>query len=364
MKPQQEIKILREPLGAFALVVVFSLPLHIAYADNCIPPTPPVCYSTVSSQEPVGDLPDGSIVIQTSQTQVQTNCAGTQQEIDYEVQETSYNVCEEINAIPQEEANPNNVSDALGSSTTDNLNCMTLGAWYVYDESSKTCVDTEASELNHICISGYGTNSYFDQMAQKCECESGFSLNLDAAGNKLTCEAPSVSNVSSLTCPTNASLGGDQLCRCDAGFGAGSGIDSNKCIPRDQALSESCATLYGPQTYYNQEINKCECNAGYVFDNGSNDQNNRCVPQESSNQKTSGPTPFTSTSSTTTLKTPVEVSTQAFATSDAEEVAGSSMQNVIYVQSSTSASVSVTAPKQMPWYDWLNPVNWFSWLRS
>jgi hypothetical protein len=148
MKTQQEFKILSESLCAFTLIIVFSLPLHIAYADSCIPPTPRVCYSTVSSQEPVGELPDGSIVVQTSQTQVQTSCAGTQQEIDYEVQETSYNVCEEINATTQEEANPDNVSEVLGSSTADNLNCMKLGAWYVYNESSKTCVDTETSESN------------------------------------------------------------------------------------------------------------------------------------------------------------------------------------------------------------------------
>jgi hypothetical protein len=269
----------------------------------------------------------------------------------------------EINAIPQEASSPSNVSELLGSSTANNLNCMKLGAWYVYDENSKTCIDTQASELNPTCSSYYGTNSYYNESDQKCECKSGFSLNPDATGTKLACEAPSVTNVS-LTCPANASLGGEQLCRCDAGFGAGSGIDSNKCIPRDRALSESCATLYGPQTYYNQEINKCECNAGYVFDNGSNDENNQCVPQESSNQKESERASFTTTSSTATLQRPVQLSPQLFATSDADEVAATSMQNVIYVQSSTSASATVTATKQMHSYDWLNPVNWFSWLRS
>jgi hypothetical protein len=364
MNTKQKIKILSDSLSIFTLVIVFLLPLHIVHADTCVPPTPPTCYSTQTSQEPVGQLPDGSIVIQTSQQPVEVNCKGTQKEIDYEVQLDSYNVCQEINAIHQEASSPSNVSELLGSSSADNLDCMKMGAWYAYDENSKTCIDTQTSELNPTCNSYYGTNSYYNESDQKCECKSGFSLNLDAAGTKLTCEAPSVSNVSSLTCPANASLGGDQLCRCDAGFGVGSGIDSNKCIPRDRALSESCATLYGPQTYYNQTIEKCECNAGYVFDNGSNDQTNRCVPQDGPDQKESGPTPFTSTSTTTTLKTPVHVSPQVFATSDAEEVAATSMQNVIYVQSSTSASVPVTAAKQMRWYDWLNPLNWFSWLRS
>ena len=250
----------------FASIILFSVSIRIVHADVCIPPTPPTCYSTQTSQEPVGELPDGSIVIQTSQQPVEVNCEGTQNEIDYEVQLESYNGCQQINAIPQDASSPNNMSELLGSSTVNNLNCMKLGVWYVYDQNSKTCIDTQTSELNPICNSYYGTNSYYNEADQKCGCKSGFSLNLDVTGNKLSCEAPSTaSNATSLTCPTNATLGSDQLCRCNAGYGLGSGNDSGKCIPRDQALSESCADLYGSQTYYNPALDKCECDTGYVF---------------------------------------------------------------------------------------------------
>ena len=176
------------------------------------------------------------------------------------------------------------------------------------------------------------------------------------------------SSATSSSCPLNSSVNASGSCTCNAGLYTGLGDDANKCIPRDQVMQEMGVSLYGPQTHYNTTTTNYECNAGYIFENGSDSKNNKCILLSDWNAKNK-----TADNTTTSSTTPVAPKKQIQISNT--KILGliknsSALPAAITTQSiasstSTTTSAGVETRKttnQKHWYEWLNPINWFSWL--
>ena len=103
-------KIITLSLVLFIFNIMFVF--HIAHAEQCVRPTPPVCYeNNLSSQITGEDV--AYYYIQTTSNLTQTSCSG-QEKIDYEAKMISYNVCLQVNAS-EEQRNTNNTSSQSNS---------------------------------------------------------------------------------------------------------------------------------------------------------------------------------------------------------------------------------------------------------
>lgn len=244
--------------------------------------------------------------------------------------------------------------------------CQTTnGATSIFDYGTNSCTGSPILPPTpwQKCSSKYGFNSYVsDLSAGTCACNRGYSMQTASNGSTQCLVIPpqspavqfssapseatgntSASASSSLSCPPNSSLGTDNFCHCNKGFGG----KDNKCVPWNEAMQAEGVKLYGPETHYNAATTNYECNSGYVF-SSSDPQNTRCIPQEA-----------------TSKKNPTIPSSQ-----DARIKAIMAKYNYTPLSKDSSASTSdhettntiAPSPVRKHWYQWLNPINWFSWL--
>ncbi len=169
------------------------------------------------------------------------------------------------------------------------------------------------------------------------------------------------------TCPINSSLNATGSCTCNAGLYTGLGDDANKCIPRVQLMQEIGVSWYGPQAHYNATTTNYECNAGYIFENGSDPKNNKCILLSDWNakNKTTDRTGISSTTQVTPQKQ-IQVSNTKIlglvkntSTLAASSTATTSSYGRNASETKALTNTGVSAQKQKHWYEWLNPLNWF-----
>ncbi len=101
------------------------------------------------------------------------------------------------------------------------------------------------------CIGKYGYGSNYDASTKTCQCDSGYILKNEQCISK------------SSLCSFNSSydiLSGN--CKCNSGYVANS---SGQCV----SISNFCSGILGPMSTYNSSTQQCECDNGYVLNNGS-----------------------------------------------------------------------------------------------
>lgn len=312
---------------------VFIFSYQISHASNCVAPTPPTCYNTVNvpiytdqgsgysgpainSATGEGVMPDSRGAYGYTIKQVQVSCSGTQKEIDYEVQQLDYNTCQQINSINSNSENNKTNTQSPETPTLNNQamrdeNCNdNFATGSIYNKSTGHCT----------CKSGYTpydsnyqSPDYYDSIRVTsindiqlaCIPEQAKQASLDAIrkqGNidaqkvhpgatpisTPTKPAPTTNTTTQNSCPLNSTFDPkNNNCPCNKGYG-NDGVSAG-CVPRVQAMSTICASLYGSKTHYNTSTDQCECSSGYVFENSTNgvadEKNNKCISLADWNKK-------------------------------------------------------------------------------